>query len=150
MSGSLLPCYCGALHTETVLNADDPETIYSVRLLRETVSKGRPIVVWVGAGASRWLDYPSWEDLARSIRLDFFKSVAGFDNTRAVNLIQSGNYPQLFQLCKELDPARYFSRLSNAFEPKKNSHAYSRFADLLQRLSPLPERNHHCPIAQVG
>jgi len=44
-----------ASRTEFVLNADDPKTIYSVRLLREIVASRRPIVLWVGAGASRWL-----------------------------------------------------------------------------------------------
>lgn len=120
-----------------MLNADDPQTVYSVRLLRETVAKGRPIVVWIGAGASRWLDYPSWESLARSLRLDFFRSVSGFQNSRAVNLIQSGKYPEFFQLCKGQDRARYFKYLSNTFDPKSNSHLYVRFTDLLQRLSPL-------------
>lgn len=120
-----------------MLNADDPQTIYSVRLLREAIAKGRPIVVWVGAGAGTWLDYPSWEDLARGLRLDFFKFVAGFENSTAVNLIQSGKYPDFFQLCKDLDRARYFSYLSDAFHPKTNSHIYVRFTNLLQRLSPL-------------
>jgi len=120
-----------------VLNADDPQTIYSIRLLRETVARERPVVIWVGAGASRWLGYPSWEELARGLRFDFFKSVAGFENSKAVNLIQSGKYADFFQLCKNLDRARYFTYLSNAFLPKTHSNTYLRFTDLLRRLSPL-------------
>ena len=118
-----------------MLNADDPQTFYSLRALREIVTKyRRPVVLWVGAGASRWAGYPSWKDVARGLRLDFLKFVAGFDNTLASKLIQSQKFPDFFQVCKELDRARYYGYLSRTFAPSQPTDTYLRFSDLLLKL----------------
>lgn len=121
-----------------MLNADDSETIFSLRLLRDTIRTGnRPIVFWVGAGTSQWAGYPSWRDFALDLRSSYFKSTAGFDNRGATKLIDSGNFPAFFQICRDLDCSRYYRHIASVFSPKAASSTYRRFIDLLNQVSPL-------------
>lgn len=118
-----------------MLNADDPQTVFSLRALREVVLNGRrPIVLWIGAGASKWAGYPLWKELARQMRADFAKLVQEFRNERALKLLQSERYPEFFQFCKQTDSARYYRFLSDVLSPKSLTHVYARFIDLLRRL----------------
>jgi hypothetical protein len=118
-----------------MLNADDSQTVFSLRALREIVLKGeRPIVLWIGSGASKWAGYPLWDELATKMRADFFKSVPGFNHDKALRLLQSNKYPNFFQLCKTLDRARYFHFLANALSPKSPNDVHARFTELLERL----------------
>jgi hypothetical protein len=121
-----------------MLNADDPETIFALRELRTIVLNGtRPIVYWVGAGASRWLGYASWKELSLQIRREFFSHVAGFDNQRALRVINDENFPALFELCKSVDSARYHKFLVDAFPPQPTSDLYNAFINLFPQSGPL-------------
>jgi len=81
-------------------NADDKETIFSLRRLKDVLDQGtRPLVLWIGAGASRWMNYPSWKELTLHLRRDFFH-VGGFDNPRVLKLIDKEDFPSAFELCK--------------------------------------------------
>src|SRR5436309_4697157 len=52
-----------------MLNATDQATFLSVRELRRSVQEAqKPLVYWIGAGASKWLNYPLWKELARQLR----------------------------------------------------------------------------------
>jgi hypothetical protein len=120
-----------------MLSSRDPETINSLRLLKQTIeSRIRPIVIWIGAGSSRWLGYPSWKDLARSLRRDFSRYVTGFDNTHASALVGSGRFPELFQYCKDIDTAKYHAFLAQSFLPRPDTNEYNRFIFLLAKLAP--------------
>ena len=121
-----------------MLNAADPQTITSLRLLKHTIETSRrPIVIWIGAGASRWLGYQSWADLASDMRRQFFlQHIPGFSNDHATKLIESGRLPSFFQLCKKVESAQYYRFLAQSFGPKPDTAQYSRFIALLQRLAP--------------
>ena len=120
-----------------MLNADDVQTITSLSLLRDVIASGsKPLVIWLGAGTSRWAGYPSWEDCARCLRTDFFRTYkAVFDNDRAVGLIDSGNLPEMFQLCRDVDAARYNCDLTDIFGPKSLQPPYKTFINRLSQLS---------------
>lgn len=121
-----------------MLNADDRETQVSLAQLRQVISeRSRPIVFWIGAGASRWIGYPSWKDLALELRREFATYVASFDNSTALQLINKEFYPELFQLCKDSDSARYHRFLTNAFLPKQVTEPYKKFIGLLSKIAPL-------------
>ncbi len=46
-----------------MFDAKHTETIYAIRALRDIANEQtRPLVLWIGAGASRW--YPGWGELA--------------------------------------------------------------------------------------
>jgi hypothetical protein len=123
-----------------MLNANDGSTFLVLRELRKVIQESaRPVVLWVGAGASKWLGYPLWIDLARDLRKEFFTLVSGFNNAKALSLIDShaNRLPEFFQLCKDLDEARYYRFLSEAFLPRPESLLYRRFIDALGKIAPL-------------
>ena len=120
-----------------MLNADDPETVFAMRTLASVAAHGkRPIVFWVGAGASRWLGYPSWKDLCLQIRKKYYL-VPGFDNRRAVELLNKQNYPAIFQMCRELDSGSYNRFIVDAFAPRTGRSVYRKFVELLEAITPL-------------
>ncbi len=121
-----------------MLNANDDETGISLKRLRSVVAAGtRPIVIWVGAGSSKWLGYPEWKDLTLQLRRNFFRAVGGFDNERALELINKENYPAIFQMCRDLDSARYHRFLADAFLPRVTTDLYQGFLSALRKVSPL-------------
>jgi hypothetical protein len=120
-----------------MLNADDPGSVMSLRRLKEVASAGdRPLVFWVGAGSSRWLGYPGWKDLTLQLRKNFFQAVAGFDNQGAQGLISKEDFPAMFQMCRDLDSARYYRFVADAFvppqAPKWLRYPYLRLGHLVQ------------------
>ena len=97
----------------------------------------RPLVFWVGAGPSRWLGYPSWKELTLDLRRDFCRNVGGFDNQRALELIDKEDFPAVFQMCRGLDAARYHRFITNVFVPQAPTAAYQKFVSLLSTIKPL-------------
>jgi hypothetical protein len=121
-----------------VLNASDPATFLSVRELKRCIQESKkPLVLWIGAGASKWLGYPLWKELAHDLRREFFRYVDGFDKAEALKLVMENSFPQFFQYCKELDRARYYRFLSSAFLPRPETALYKRFIEELGKITPL-------------
>jgi hypothetical protein len=121
-----------------MLNATDPATFLSIRELRRLVQESKkPLVFWIGAGASKWLDYPLWKEFAKELRREFFKYVSGFDNIAALKLIETNSFPKFFQMCRDLDQARYYRILSDAFLPRSETILYRRFTEILGKIAPL-------------
>jgi hypothetical protein len=121
-----------------MLNADDSESVLAMRALADVAAQGtRPIVFWVGAGTSRWLGYPSWKDLALNIRKIYFRKVSGFDNTRAEKLLSKGEYPAIFQMCRDLDSGTYHKFIVDSFTPLPQTKVYEHFVNLLGKIAPL-------------
>jgi hypothetical protein len=111
-----------------MLNANDQATLLSIRELRRSIEQTeKPLIFWIGAGTSKWLEYPLWKELARKLRREFAKFVAGFDNEKARNLIESNLFPQFFQMCKDIDRQRYYQFLSSSFLPLPDTDLYARF-----------------------
>jgi hypothetical protein len=121
-----------------MLNSSDQATYRSIRELKRIIGQSnKPLVFWIGAGASRWLGYPLWVEFARELRREFFLYVAEFDNNEALKLIDAGAFPDFFQRCRALDRARYYRFLSSAFLPRPETDLYKRFVDALSKLIPL-------------
>jgi len=121
-----------------MLNADDPESILSARRLATIVaSRGKPIVFWIGAGASKWLGYPSWRDLALDLRRKCFLSAVGFDNPRALRLIDKEDYPELFGMCHDIDPQLYRKTIADVFVPLPRTSVHKAFTEILAQIQPL-------------
>jgi hypothetical protein len=121
-----------------VLNASDPVTFLSLRELKRVVQENnKPVVFWIGAGASRWLGYGLWKDIARDLRREFFKYAQCFDNVKGLKLISENSFPEFFQYCQDIDRARYYRFLSAAFMPRPETDLYKRFAEELGKIPPL-------------
>src|SRR5713101_1067720 len=121
-----------------MLNTTDQATFLSLRELRRSIQEAqKPLVFWIGAGASKWLNYPLWKELARQLRREFSRFVDGFDNEQAHKLIETNFFPRFFQQCRDLDQARYYRFLSNAFLPLPETALNARFTEALGRTTPL-------------
>jgi hypothetical protein len=120
-----------------MLNADDPTTVASLKRLRKIVNRReRPIVLWVGAGASKWAGLPSWEELARILRREMFDLADGFDNQAAVFNLNKNNYTAVFELCKQTNQQIYYRALARILGECKAGDVYVRFVCEVRKLAP--------------
>ncbi|HXA63599.1 MAG TPA: SIR2 family protein [Bryobacteraceae bacterium] len=99
-----------------------------------TVSNRKPLLIWVGAGASSWLGYERWEGVARVFHRSFIKSVASYRRVDANRALAREEFPTVFQLCYDADPQRYRSLLAGSFSPLPMKPVYTRFLDALTRI----------------
>lgn len=121
-----------------MLDSSDIQTFHSLRQLYE-VLKGskKPLIFWIGAGASSWCDYPSWSKLAENFHSNFLKTEPNYDKNLAHNLIQKQEYPEFFQYCKNISSKKYNQLLTNFLRPRPVTPVYSRFLENLRAVSPL-------------
>lgn len=119
-----------------MFNADDEYTPASVSRLREVVRQGRPIIVWVGAGASRWAGLPSWRESARQMRRIFAKSVSGFPGELATKYMESESYPKLFELCRAKEEKLFNKTLVEQFSSPNLGPVYKQLITGLKGIAP--------------
>lgn len=119
-----------------VLSAD-PTTFDSLRklwgLARED-SANKPLVIWVGAGASSWLGYQRWDDLAAALDRSFARSVSTYRRVEAKVALSQGDYPSVFQYCFSADEQQYRTFLVKAFSPQPMKAVYRRFLAAIEGL----------------
>lgn len=78
-------------------DSTDSSTQKALLELRDIYTRGRPVILWIGAGASRWAEYPTWNELAEKLHSQFVKfestydSASGIRPSRSINL--SGSPP---------------------------------------------------------
>ncbi len=86
-----------------MLDGTDKETIHALHLLTDVASRSdKPLVLWLGAGTSKWCGYPLWRDLADTLHSKFQRYEASYDASAANLAIELERYPDLFQQCKDL------------------------------------------------
>lgn len=120
-----------------MLNADDSYTPASLNRLKEAIRRKRPLVLWIGAGASRWADLPSWHESARRMRRVFVKTVPAFPDDIAKSLLSSKAYADLFQLCKDADSKLYNKTLREQFGSPTFDPLYKQLIARLRALAPI-------------
>lgn len=121
-----------------MLSANDNETQVSLRLLRREVRSGtKPLLLWAGAGVSRWVGFPSWIDSARLMRKHFKQYVHNFNNAAATDLIEGNRLPDFFHLCKQTDSCAYNAFISDLFTPRPITSIYQRFIDAVSSIKDL-------------
>src|ERR1022692_3327782 len=95
-----------------MLDAKDKQTLCSLRLLNDLVRlSAKPVLLWVGAGASAWAGYPLWGELAESFHRQFLKYEAGYNKAGGLQLLDAMQYPRFFQLCRDTQDTRYYKTL---------------------------------------
>lgn len=131
-----------------MLDGKDKDTFCNIRLLRDCVKEStKPVVFWIGAGASVWCGYPLWNEFAEKVHSDFLKYEAKYDTDTAINFLKIKNYPSLFSLCKNTNSKRFFSAIGNTFSVKQPSSVYKRFGEILAGIQPcyiLTTNVEHC------
>jgi len=115
----------------------DPVTFESLKLLWGLADAGghKPVIVWAGAGASSWLGYERWADVAERFSRTFMKKAsATYKANEASVALKNEDYPRLFQLCFEGSPEMYRSMLAESFPPKTMRPVYKRFVEAISRM----------------
>ncbi|MCW0233262.1 MAG: hypothetical protein OJJ21_06670 [Ferrovibrio sp.] len=92
-----------------------------VDLLEE---RRRPVVVWIGAGVSKWSGYPLWDEMADDFYKKFSRHQVGFDKTKASEL-KNKTLPAFFDYCEKSNPEMYRRMLAETFSPKPVIAQYS-------------------------
>ncbi len=118
-----------------MLNSD-AVTFDSLKKLWGLASRSdrKPLVIWVGAGASSWLGYERWEEVANRFHRSFARSTVGYQRADAAKALAKGDYPAVFQLCFIADPNQYRSLLVASFSPRPVKPVYKRFLDAVQKI----------------
>jgi hypothetical protein len=121
-----------------MFDASDPLTIKAIRALRATVAeRPRPLILWLGAGVSRWCGYPGWDQLAASFHSTFLRRASKYDQDLANNLLRAGDLPEFFQVCKNADTALYNSVLVQSLGAPRSTPVFDRLIQLLAGVLPL-------------
>ena len=117
--------------------SEDRETFKALNALSSVVDRGdKPLVVWLGAGASAWAGYPLWQTLAETMHSRFAREIDSYENTEASALLASMAFPKLFQKMRACDSVVYFSRLVDAFAYRAPTPVYMRLLKVLGRIQP--------------
>jgi hypothetical protein len=90
------------------------------------------VLVWVGSGASSWLGYERWGDLAERFHRVFLRLDSGYKKIEAERELNTHDYPAVFQRCHDSNPQRYFSLLAETFGPRQIKPVYERFLAALR------------------
>lgn len=120
-----------------MFDPSDAATQKALFELRDASRKGKPIVIWVGAGASRWAGYPGWDDFAENLHSHFVKYEPRYEAKVGAGFLQSAQLPSVFSLCKTTNPLTYFQILSSTFANREMTPVYKRLLELLSGIDPL-------------
>ena len=120
-----------------MLNADDQYTYAAINRVKQAIREKRPLVIWVGAGASRWADLPSWHESARKMRNAFVKRAPLFQRDVADSYLTLKFYPKLFQLCRDADCALFNKVLLEQFNSPNLGFLYEQFVKKLKSIAPI-------------
>jgi len=94
----------------------------------------KPLLIWVGAGASSWLGYERWADLASRFHQTFLRRESRYRRAEAAEELNSQNYPAVFQRCHDANSQTYFTLLSEALGPREMKPVYERFLAAVRRV----------------
>ena len=120
-----------------MLDSKDTGTFHSLQLLCDSVREGdKPLLFWIGAGASAWCGYPLWEELAQRMHSNYLKYIVGYDKENSIKLTKEGKLPEFFGACRRTDEQIYFKILSEIFSPRKPSAVYQRFINTINAIEP--------------
>lgn len=121
-----------------MLDATDPGTVRSTRLLFDRPkSSNAPLTLWIGAGASSWCGYPRWPELAEICHSAFQRYEPRYDANLGRALLGCGNFPALFQACRDVSHHRFNVLLSTAFSPREPTPVYRRFLRSIIGIAPV-------------
>ncbi len=111
----------------------DSETFDSLRKLWGLCSGSKkPVLLWVGSGASSWLGYERWSNMAQRFHRSFLRAHSCYDRIAAAHELSIRDYPAIFQRCRDANSQCYFSLLTETLGPRQNTPVYERFLNALR------------------
>lgn len=118
--------------------SNDIDAYKNLNLLISEVRAGKkPLVIWVGAGASTWSGYPLWNELAARMHSDFSRTESHYDSVQGAGQLENGHLPELFQALSDANSTRYLAALAAQFQPKSVTPVFERFIQTLSSIQPL-------------
>ena len=121
-----------------MLDGNDKGTFYALRLLRDVVdSGGKPIIIWAGAGVSRWCGFPSWEETAEHFHKNYRRLEPAYAKAEGQQLLQAGRFPELFEALRLTNQQRYNRELASLFASRTLTPVYRRFIGIVNQITPL-------------
>lgn len=118
--------------------SSDAQTYAAIQMLQESAEKvPRPIVFWIGAGASAWAGFPLWNDLTARMHSNFVRSVPKYEKLLAAEALTDGALPTVFQYMKDADTDKYYRDLVQVFGPASTTEVYARMVRSLEKMQPL-------------
>lgn len=120
-----------------MFDGNDRETFHSIQILKDVASRGdKPIIFWIGAGASFWCGYPRWKELAEKLHSEFIKYEHVYNKEHAAILLDEEIFPKYFSYCFSISKARYYKELVGNLSPKEMTPVYGRFVSVLSDIEP--------------
>jgi NAD-dependent SIR2 family protein deacetylase len=93
----------------------------------------KPIVIWVGAGASAWCELPLWSQLADNFHKDYCRYESAYDRKRAGEFLSQISFPDFFSYCKQISSVRFNNLLVSSLKaPENPPPVYARFISALK------------------
>lgn len=124
--------------SESMLDGNDTNTFYSIRLLYDSILlRRKPVLFWVGAGASAWCGFPLWKELADSMHSQFSRYELTYAKRVALQYLHSKEFPEFFKLCRETNEQRYQTVLASNLKPRPVTAVYHRFLESIGSIMPL-------------
>jgi hypothetical protein len=121
-----------------MLDGNDKNTFHAIRILRDVIDKGeKPIIIWLGAGVSRWCGFPTWSETAEHLHKRYVALEAGYDRQQGFTLVQETKFPEFFEYLHETNQQRYNRELVSLFTSRAPTPVYARFLKLVQAIKPL-------------
>lgn len=121
-----------------MLDGNDTGTFYALRLLRDIVDKReKPVIIWAGAGVSKWCGFPTWLETAERIDKTFRRSEAKYDKALGRRLIQERKFPELFETLQRANRPTYNQELASLFVSRAPTPVYARFLSIVRQITPL-------------
>jgi SIR2-like protein len=121
-----------------MLNGSDKDTFYAIRLLRDVIDKcQKPVVIWAGAGVSKWCGFPTWQETAEHFHANYRRFEPEYDITEGLRLLKVGRLPELFEILRQTNMPRYNQGLVSLFGPRALTPVYRRFLGVVKLIEPL-------------
>lgn len=114
---------------------DDPLTATSIsRLIFRGIEDPTRLVLWVGAGASRWCGYPLWSEFAEQLLRTYRREKIELPEDQIRSQLESGKYPNIFETLKECNRQIFSREIIQTFSPREISPVFRRLISSLLRL----------------
>lgn len=114
---------------------------HSFRAIREfeheIQSHAKPLVLWIGAGASAWAGYPTWKVLAHKVHDEFARYEPTYSGPYGARLLRQSEYPSLFSLAAHANLRRYRNSLFSQLQLRQPTPVYQAFQNTISKITPL-------------
>lgn len=119
-----------------MFDTSERQTQAALLELRDLRHAGKNVVLWLGAGVSRWAGYPLWNELAQQLHSNFLRTEPNYEEERAARALEV-DLPLLFSLCRKINSGKFYDILAANLLIRNEEPVYRRLIQQLSDISPL-------------